>query len=67
MSFTEGQAALLDGVALTATALLALDQSQFVRYLEKNTGDDGEFDISDLAGVERLSRSQRDELGQRLR
>ncbi|PVH90349.1 hypothetical protein DM02DRAFT_734621 [Periconia macrospinosa] len=50
-----------------AADLLALDKTQIVRYLESNRRVDGGFDISNAAGVESLSKSQRDELGSKLR
>ncbi|KAI9670792.1 MAG: hypothetical protein M1817_003903 [Caeruleum heppii] len=67
MSFTKGQVAQLAGAALPATGLLALDQSHFVRYLKRSVGNNGGFYIVGFAGVERLSRGERDELAQRSR
>ncbi|KAF2185447.1 hypothetical protein K469DRAFT_665039 [Zopfia rhizophila CBS 207.26] len=62
MSFAEAPAPVF-----TAADLLAFDESQLVRYLESNSRVDGGFDISNAASLESLSKSQRDELGSRLR
>ena len=53
--------------APTATDLLAYDERQVILYLERNRDDDGGFDVSGLVGVERLSKSQRNELAGRLK
>lgn len=62
MSFAEALAPVF-----TAADLLGLDESQLVSYLENNRCVGGGFDISNAAGVERLTKSQRYELGSRLR
>ncbi|KAL8725457.1 MAG: hypothetical protein Q9166_007351 [cf. Caloplaca sp. 2 TL-2023] len=53
--------------ALTATGLISPDERQLVQYLERNADGDGGFDISGLVDVKKLSKSQRKELGGRLR
>jgi hypothetical protein len=62
MSFAEAPAPVF-----TAADLLAFDESQLVRYLESNRRVDGGFDIWITTGLESLSKSQKDELGSRLR
>ncbi|KAL7926516.1 hypothetical protein ACQKWADRAFT_142096 [Trichoderma austrokoningii] len=54
-----------EDAAVSATALLTYDQGQLVHYL-KGQDRGQEFDISSLTGVASLSRSQRDELAQKL-
>jgi hypothetical protein len=57
---------LMRDPVVPATDLLAYDEGQLVHYLKRQ--DRGrEFDISSLAGVASLSRSQRDDLTQKLR
>ena len=62
MSSTEAQ-----DHGLTATDLLAYNGEQLVQYLERNGSDDGGFDISSLVGMEKLPKSHRKELAERLR
>ncbi|KID94259.1 protein kinase, partial [Metarhizium majus ARSEF 297] len=52
---------------VTATDVLAFDESQLVQYLERNAVNGGGFDISGLLGVENLSKDQRNELAEKLR
>ncbi|KAF2452264.1 hypothetical protein BDY21DRAFT_425265 [Lineolata rhizophorae] len=61
MSFAEAPAPVF-----TVADLLAFDKNQLVRYLESNRRVGGWFEISNAAGVESLSKSQRDELGSRV-
>jgi len=60
MSFAEASAP-------TAAELLAFDEGQLVRYLESHRRAEGGFEIWNLAGLESLSKGQRDELGSRIR
>lgn len=63
MSVAESEA---EHYTVSATDLLAYDEEHLVQYL-KGQDCGGEFDISSLAGVASLSRSQREDLTQRLR
>ncbi|KAF2844173.1 hypothetical protein T440DRAFT_523707 [Plenodomus tracheiphilus IPT5] len=62
MSFAEATAP-----ELTAADLLAFDDSQLVRCLESDKGVNGEFSIWIATDLKSLSKSERDELGSRLR
>ncbi|KAF2680632.1 hypothetical protein K458DRAFT_489826 [Lentithecium fluviatile CBS 122367] len=50
-----------------ANDLLAFTESQLVHHLESHSRVHGGFDISSAVGLENLSKSQRDALGDRLR
>lgn len=51
---------------VNAPQILSYNGEQLVEYLDRNRRGDG-YEISDLVGVENLSKSQRNELGAKLR
>lgn len=52
--------------AVHCVDLLASDETQLLRYLQRQDRGD-EFDVSSLVGVESLSQAEKDDLTQRLR
>ncbi|KAI9676090.1 MAG: hypothetical protein M1817_000833 [Caeruleum heppii] len=52
-----------DASILHVADLTAADDSQLVRYLKSHGSASGGYDISSAAGLEKLSKSQRDEVG----